>query len=102
MTILATIAPTRNANSATHANPRDSWPDWTDADRWELAPEADERRPTAGPDFVPTLEEVAEAAELIHGNDGGSFDLDPTDAEWDAMAEDAQHLDAACSGYPWL
>ena len=102
MTILATIAPTRNVNSATHANPRDSWPDWTDADRWELAPDPDTNRSKSDPEFAPTLEEEAEAAGMIHGNEGEPFDIEPTDAEWEAMAEDAQALDAACSGYPWL
>jgi hypothetical protein len=58
-----------------------------------LAPEADEFRPTAEPDFVPTFEEEAEAAKLLNAHD------EPTDAEWDARAEEALALDRVCYGY---
>lgn len=27
---------------------------------------------------------------------------EPTDAEWDAMADEAAAMDAVCSGTPWL
>ena len=54
---------------------------------------ADDYRPTAGPDFVPTPEELAEAAELL--NDDGEPD-------WDSLAEDAMALDLVCSGRSWL
>ena len=112
MTILAPIAPARNANPATSTNPRDSWPDWTDGRRWELGPdtdsdsdsdsESDDFRPTPDPDFTPTDEDEAEAVELLNGN-GESDDFDTrTDAEWEAMAEDAAAMDAVCSGLTWL
>ncbi len=58
--------------------------------------EADDFRPTAGPDFTPTPEEEAEAAELLNGDD------EPSDAEWDRRADDAHALDVVCSGYSWL
>lgn len=61
-----------------------------------VAPEADESRPTAGPDFTPTAKEEAEAAELLNGDD------EPDDAYWDARADDAHSLDAVSSGYSWL
>ncbi len=57
------------------------------------APEADDFRPTAGPDFIPTPEELAEAAELL--NDEGEPD-------WDALADDAHALAVVSTGYAWL
>jgi hypothetical protein len=33
------------------------------------APKADDCRPTAGPDFIPSVEEEAEAAELLNGDE---------------------------------
>src|SRR4051794_11140156 len=60
MSILAAVAPSVNLNPARAANPRDSWPAWTDADVWELGPGPDggpapaESGPTAGPDFTPS------------------------------------------------
>jgi hypothetical protein len=106
MTILAPIAHPRNANPTTSANPRDSWPDWTDELCWELGPdsdsESDDFRPTPDSDFTPTVEEEAEAVELLNGNgNGDDFDT-RTDAEWDALAEDSAAMDAVCSGYAWL
>ena len=102
MTILATIAPARNANPATHANPRDSWPATTDEHRSELGPNSDDFRPTPDSEFTPTVEEETEAVELLDG-DGDDHDFDTrTDAEWDAMAEDAAATDAVCSGLAWL
>jgi hypothetical protein len=110
MTILAPIAPARNANPATSTNHRDSWPDWTDGDRWGLGPdpdsdsdsESDDFRPTPDSDFTPTDEEEAEAVELLNGSgNGDDFDT-RTDAEWEAMAEDAAAMDAVCSGLAWL
>jgi hypothetical protein len=108
MTILAPIAPARNANPAKSTNPRDSWPDLTDDHRWELGPESDsdpesdDNRPTPEPEVVPTDEEEAEAVELLNANDeDDDFDT-RTDAEWEAMAEDAAAMDTVCSGYPWL
>jgi hypothetical protein len=62
------------------------------------ADEADDFRPSAGPDFIPTAEEEAEAAALFNGDD---FDV-RTDAEWDEMAKDAAAMDAVCSGLAWL
>ncbi len=84
MSILTLPAPARNVNPAASADPRDSWPDWTDSDRWELGPESD--------DFAPTPEDEAEAAELLNG------DGEPSDADWDCLAEDALHLEMVCSG----
>jgi hypothetical protein len=105
---LAPIAPARNANPTTSANPRDSWPEWTDEVRWELGPdsdsdsESDDFRPTPNSEFTPTVEEEAEAVELLNGNgDGDDFDT-RTDADFDAMAQDAAAMDAVCSGYAWL
>jgi hypothetical protein len=95
MSILAPITPARNVNSLASANPRDSWPDWTDDYRWDLAPVSDDYRPTAGPDFIPTSEEDAEAVELFNIPD---HDSEPTDAEWDARADDAYAMDRVCSG----
>lgn len=54
---------------------------------------ADDYRPTAGPDYIPTREEEAEAAELL--NDDGEPD-------WDSLAVDAMALDIVCSGRSWL
>jgi hypothetical protein len=55
MSILLAPAPAPNSN------PRDSWPDWTDRDRWQVAdlpefllPQADDVEP-----FAPTLEQEA-------------------------------------------
>ena len=59
------------------------------------AVETDDYRPTAGPDFTPTLEEETEAAELLNGDDA---DAEPTDDEWEAMAEAAYAMDRVCSG----
>ena len=104
MTILAPLAPARNANPIPSANPRDSWPEWTDGHCWELGPDSDsdsdDFRPTPDSDFTPTVEEEAEAAELLNGN-GDDFDT-RTDAEWEAMAEGAAAMEAICSGYAWL
>ena len=52
----------------------------------------DDYRPTAGPDFTPTPEEEAEAAELLNDDE----------PDWDALADDAMALDVVCSGIPWL
>ncbi len=54
------------------------------------APEIDDFRPTAGPDFIPTPEEEAEAGELLNGDE-------PTDADWDARADESAAMDAVCS-----
>ena len=94
MTILAPIASDRNANPAAPANPRDSWPNWTDEDRWEPIPEPDDYRPPAGPDFTPTPEEEAEAVELL--NNAGVPGL--PDPNWDAKAEDAFAMDRVAAG----
>jgi len=100
MTILATTAPADNTNSATSANPRDSWPDWTDEDYWGLGPDSDpdDFRPTSDPDYVPTPEEEAEAVELLNNAD----DFGPADADWDTLAEAAYAMDRVCWGTPWL
>jgi hypothetical protein len=58
----------------------------------DLADEPDDFRPTAGPDNIPTAEEEAESAELLNA------DHEPTDAEWDARAEEALAMDRVCSG----
>jgi len=73
------------------------------ADRYEVFPlalpteldfiEADARE--MGEEFFPTAEELAEAAELLNGDD---FDV-RTDAEWESMAEDSMNMDAVCSGH---
>ena len=55
--------------------------------------DADEYRPSAGPDFTPTADEEAEAVELLNG------DVEP---DWDGLADDATALDAVCSGRPWM
>ena len=60
--------------------------------------EADDHRPTAGPDFTPTAEEEAEAAEPLNEDDFGVR----TDDEWEAMANDAHALDVVCSGFSWM
>ncbi len=95
MSILAPIALARNVNPATPAIQRDSWPDWVDDHHWGLGPEPDDFRPTAGPEFAPTAEEETEAAELLNTPDD---DPEPTDAEWDARADDAHAIDRVCSG----
>ena len=56
-----------------------------------IAPEAEEYRPTAGPDFYPTADEEAEASELLN-------DPEPSDAQWEEWAEDAFAMDRVCSG----
>jgi hypothetical protein len=55
--------------------------------------DADDYRPSVGPDYIPTSEEEAEAAELLNN------EIEP---DWDSLAEDALALDIVCSGYPWL
>lgn len=70
---------------AAPTNPRDSWPEWTDASVWELGPGlglAEEPRPTAGLDFAPTRGEDAYWA---------GFTLQLEDG---AAAEPPAHLDA--------
>ncbi len=57
------------------------------------APEADEYRPTAGPDFIPSPADDAAASALFNGEDS-----EPTDADWDAMAEESAAMDRACLG----
>ena len=51
--------------------------------------EADDYRPTAGPDFMPTAEEEAEAAALLN---------DEPEPDWDALAEDSAAMDRVCLG----
>jgi hypothetical protein len=63
---------------ASTANPRDSWPDWTDESRWEPTPD-DEPRPTFGPDFHPSPEDLAEAVALLNA--------DATDLDAEALAD---------------
>jgi hypothetical protein len=94
MTILAPISPACNANPVPSANPRDSWPDWTDDDRWEPAPDPDDYRPTTEPDFIPTPEEESEAVGLLNE----SNDLGPNHLDWDAMANDSLATDRVCRG----
>jgi hypothetical protein len=53
---------------------------------------ADDFRPTAGPDYTPTAEEEAEAAELLNADEADS------EPDWDAMAEDAAMMDRYCLG----
>jgi hypothetical protein len=55
-----------------------------------VATEADEFRPTAGSDFVPTPEEEAEAAELLNG--------DEPEPDWDTLAEESAMMDRHCLG----
>jgi hypothetical protein len=57
------------------------------------APDADDFRPTAGPDFTPTPEELAEAAELLN------VEGEP---DWDALADDSHALAVVSTGYAWL
>ncbi len=75
----------RRVNPSAPITPRDSWPAWTDTDRW--TPVDADHRPTAGPDFVPSAADEAAAAELFR------------DDSSDALADDAAALDALCSGY---
>jgi hypothetical protein len=54
-------------------NPRDSWPAWTGEDRWELCPDEpaedrDEARPTHGPDFLPSAEDLAGSVALLNAD----------------------------------
>ena len=79
MTILTSILPLVNFDLAT---PTISAPE-------------DEARPTAGPDFIPTAEEEAEASELFNPGSEGEPD-------WDTLADDSAALDAVCSGRFWL
>jgi hypothetical protein len=105
-------------------NPRDSWPAWTDADRWEPTPDdpGDEPRPTVGPDFAPTRLEELEALgrDLGHGGEEapsprglddrelaaftsgfaqGRADLDAErDACLEAMAAEHDRMEAAFGG----
>ncbi len=65
---------------------------YRDAHRFTPAVALDDYRPTAGPDFIPTAEEEAWAAEQLNGDSG------PTDAEWDLMAEESAAMDAHEAG----
>jgi hypothetical protein len=52
---------------ATPKNPRDSWPDWTEDDRWKLGPDPyDEARPTSGPEFIPSPDDLAASVALLN------------------------------------
>jgi hypothetical protein len=53
---------------------------------------ADDFRPTAGPDFIPTTDEDAEASELLNGDVG---DHEP---DYDALAEESAMMDRYCLG----
>jgi hypothetical protein len=59
----------RHTSSPVNPDPRSSWPDWADSDRW-VPSDADGPRPTAGPDFEPTDEDLAEAAGFELGRAG--------------------------------
>jgi hypothetical protein len=48
-------------NPAAVENPRDSWPAWTDEDRWETTP-------GDAPDFIPSAEDLAAASELLNAD----------------------------------
>ena len=65
------------------------------ADAPTTAPESVESRPSYDFGYYPDLEEERDARELF----GAEDDDEPTDADWDAMAEDAMHLEMACSGH---
>ncbi len=53
--------PVSLVNPTSAANPRDTWPDWTDGDCWELGL-------GDAPDFIPSAEDMAEASELLNAN----------------------------------
>lgn len=63
-----------------------------------IAPEADGFRPTAGPDYIPTAEEEAEAAELLNGDDFPAYG----DDDLEEMALASYAMDRISSGVPWL
>lgn len=55
-----TVALSPAAVAIAKVDPRESWPDWTDADTWELGPDPDEARPDwRGDHYEPTAEENA-------------------------------------------
>ena len=45
-------------------NPRDSWPAWTDSDRWELGPDPDDTRDHSPP-FEPSPADEAERLAIL-------------------------------------
>jgi hypothetical protein len=51
------------------ANPRNSWPAWTNSARWTVSPD-DDPRPTARPDFTPTRLDQLEYMGYELGNGG--------------------------------
>jgi len=57
---------------------------------------ADDFRPTAGPDYIPSADECDEAAALFGDDD------EPTDAGWDRRADDALALETVSRGYAWM
>lgn len=112
----------RRVNPATAPNPRDGWPDWTDADRWTIAPDpAPEPTPTDPDAYTPTPLEAAEAlgfalafddgrdaypsgdwpfevrAAFIAGREAGRDARGRADAEFDAWvdSEAADRMDEA-------
>jgi hypothetical protein len=56
------------------------------------SPDPDEYRPTAGPDFTPTPEELEEAAWLLNSDE----------PDWDTLAKDDLALDVVSSGHSWM
>jgi hypothetical protein len=50
---IASAAPIVNPTRPTTAH----WPAWTDESRWAPTPDADDYRPSVGPDFAPTPSE---------------------------------------------
>jgi hypothetical protein len=99
-------------NLATLENPRDSWPSWTDEYRWETNldddpaddddDDPDEPRPTPGPEFIPSPEDLADAVILLNADVTDCWpDSWPdlmevcTVSDWDYQAEMAELAERA-------
>jgi hypothetical protein len=92
---MSTLTRTRSLVNLTlipSANPRDSWPSWTDESRWEPTPD-DEPRPTSGPDFHPSPDDLVEAVALLNA------DADATDLEVEALAAHWWHAERMANAF---
>ncbi len=79
-----------DATTGVNVNPAETWPAWTDEDRWEPGPAE------AGDFEPPAYEDERWWAEQNETWD----DIEPDDEpDWDAMAADREADDRVCSGY---
>ncbi len=81
-----------DATATVNVNPAETWPAWTDGDRWELGPDE------AGDFEPPAPDEEQWWAEQNETWD----DIDAPEPDWDGLAEIAEADDRVCTGfYAW-